>query len=98
MNEIKLPGYLKALAVLLLIIVIVFVLIVGRSLFVPIMLGGYIAMLMIPVCSWMEEKKIPRVLSAIIALLSSLASIVGLVLLVILQIKGFSRDLDHVSE
>jgi predicted PurR-regulated permease PerM len=82
MNEIKLPGYLKALVVLLLIIVIIFILIIGRGLLIPLMLGGYIAMLMIPACNWMEEKKIPRVLSAVIALLTSIAAIIGIALLV----------------
>lgn len=98
MTELRLPGYLKALAILSLLIVIVYILIIGRSLLIPIMLGGYIAMLLIPVCNWMEKKKIPRIVSALISLLTSLAIIIGLILLVILQVRSFSRDLDDVSD
>ncbi len=98
MTEIRLPGYLKALAILSLLIVIVYILIIGRSLLIPIMLGGYIAMLLIPVCNWMEKKKLPRIVSALISLLTSLAVIIGLILLVILQVRSFSRDLDDVSD
>ncbi|MEX2512037.1 MAG: AI-2E family transporter [Cyclobacteriaceae bacterium] len=97
MTEIKLPSYLKALVILLLLIVILFILIIGKSLLIPLMLGGYVAMLLIPACNWME-KKLPRVLATTIALLTSLAIMVGLILLVILQVRKFARDLDDVSE
>lgn len=97
MTTIKLPGYLKALTILLLLIVIVFILIVGRSLLIPLMLGGYIAMLLIPACNWMETKRLPRPLAALVALLTSLSVIIGLVALVILQVRSFSRDFEDVS-
>ncbi len=97
MTTIKLPGHLKALTILLLLIVIVFILIVGRSLLIPIMLGGYIAMLLIPVCNWMESKRVPRPLAALISLLTSLAVILGLIALVVLQVRSFSRDFEDVT-
>lgn len=97
MTKIKLPGHLKALTILLLLIVIIYILIIGRSLLIPIMLGGYIAMLLIPACNWMETKRFPRPLAAVVALLTSLAVLVGLILLVILQVRSFSRDFEDVS-
>ncbi|MBD3626645.1 AI-2E family transporter [Cyclobacterium sp.] len=97
MTELKLPGHLRALTILLLLIVIVFILIIGRSLLIPLMLGGYIAMLLIPACTWMESKKIPRPIAAFVALLTSLAAIVGLIVLVILQVKSFSSDFEDVT-
>ncbi len=98
MNKLVLPGYLKTLVILLLIIVIIFVLIVGRSLLIPLMLGGYIAMLMIPLCNWMEARKSPRVLSAIFSLLLSIIIIGGIITLVVVQVSNFARDLEDVSE
>ncbi|EON78943.1 hypothetical protein ADIS_0536 [Lunatimonas lonarensis] len=98
MNQSTIPGYLKVLSVLLLIIVVVFIMILGRSLLIPLFLGGYIAMLMIPVCNWMESKKLPRTLSAVIALLGSITVIVGIVLLVILQVKSFAKDFEDVTD
>jgi predicted PurR-regulated permease PerM len=98
MKQSTIPSYLKVLSVLLLIIVVVFIMILGRSLLIPLFLGGYIAMLMIPVCNWMESKKLPRTLSAVIALLGSITIIVGIVLLVILQVKSFTKDFEDVTD
>jgi predicted PurR-regulated permease PerM len=98
MDTYKIPGYLKVLAILLLIIIIVYILIIGRSLLIPLFLGGYIAMLMIPFCDWMESKKIPRIISGLISLLSAIVIILGLILLVILQVRNFSKDFDDVTD
>lgn len=98
MDKYRIPGYLKVLAILLLIIVIVYILITGRSLLIPLFLGGYIAMLMIPFCNWMEGKKIPRIFSAIISLLCAIVVILGILLVVILQVRSFSRDFYDVTD
>lgn len=98
MDKYRIPGYLKVLAILLLIIVIVFILTIGRSLLIPLFLGGYIAMLMIPFCNWMEKNKIPRVLSGIISLLCAIVLILGIVLVVILQVRNFAKDFDDVTD
>lgn len=97
MEKYKIPVYLKVLAVLLLIIVIIFVLTIGRSLLIPLFLGGYIAMLMNPFCDWMESKKIPRILSGVISLLCALVFIMGILSVVILQVRDFSKDFDDVT-
>ena len=97
-NEIKLPGYLKVLCVLLLLVLIVYIMIAGRSLLIPLTLGGYIAMLLIPVCAWMESKKLPRPLAAVFSLLGFSTIIIGLIVLVILQVSSFTRDLNNVSD
>lgn len=98
MDKYKIPGYLKVLAILLLIIVVIFILTIGRSLLIPLFLGGYIAMLMIPFCNWMESNRIPRILSGIISLLSAIIGILGLIFLVILQVRNFARDFDDVTD
>lgn len=98
MNELKLPPYLKILSILVLIIVIIYIMILGKSLLIPLLLGGYIAILMIPACNWMEARKIPRILSAVIALLGSIAMIVGIILIAILQVRSFAKDFEDVSE
>lgn len=98
MEKYDIPAYLKVLAILLLIIVVVFILTIGRSLLIPLFLGGYIAMLMIPFCNWMESKRVPRILSGIISLLSAIIGILGLILLVILQVRNFAKDFNDVSD
>jgi predicted PurR-regulated permease PerM len=100
MNEIKikLPPYLKALAVLLLIIVIVFILIVGRSLLVPLFLAGLISILLTPLAEFLEKKGISRILSTVISLLSGLLSILGLLAFIVYQVASFGKDLGNVRE
>lgn len=97
MQTIKLPGYLKVLSITTLIIIIVFVLITGRAILIPIFLAGYIAMLMTPVCNWMEKYRIPRTVSAIVSLLAAISIIIGIIHTVILQVRSFSRDLEGVD-
>ncbi|RZS98519.1 AI-2E family transporter [Cecembia calidifontis] len=93
-----LPAYLKALSVLLLIIVIIFILILGKSLLIPLFLAGFISALLIPLSNWLESKKFSRISSSLLALLSSLLGILGLLTFIAFQVASFSRDLDNVGE
>lgn len=97
-NILQLPAYLKALFVLLLIIVIVFILIIGRSILVPLFLAGLISVLLTPMGNWLESKKISRTLSTIIALFSGIIAILGMFTFVVLQVASFSKDLENVGE
>ncbi len=92
-----LPPYLKALSVMLFIIVLVFFLIVGKGLLVPLFMGGFFAILFTPITNWMEVKKIPRVLSTILALLLMIAFVGGLIVFIVGNVKSFTRDFENVS-
>jgi len=98
MGKIELPGYLKVLSITVLIIIIVFILITGRAILIPVFLAGYIAMLMTPACNWMEAHKIPRTVSAVLALLTAIAIILGIIHIVIVQVISFTRDLEGVDQ
>ncbi|MHA7129106.1 AI-2E family transporter [Algoriphagus namhaensis] len=94
-----LPPYLKVLAVLLLIIVLVYILIIGKPLLVPIFMGGFFAILLTPFSNWMEKGKVPRVVSCLVALLTMAAIVVGLVTFVVVTVSNFTNDFDSdVSE
>lgn len=97
-QDIRLPKYLKILAILLLIIAIVFIMIIGRNLLIPLLLAGYISALLTPISDWLESKKFPRTLSSIIALLTGLISILGILTFIGLQVASFTRDLDNVGD
>lgn len=92
-----LPPYLKALSVMLFIIVLIFFLIVGKSLLIPLFMGGFFAILFIPLTNWLEKKKVPRVLSTIIALLLMITMVGGLISFVIGNVTGFTKDFENVS-
>jgi len=93
----SMPPYLKALSVLIFIIVLVFFLIIGKSLLVPLFMGGFFAVLFTPLSNWLEKKKIPRTLSSIISLLLNIALVVGLLIFIISTVTNFTKDFDNVS-
>ncbi|WP_296701257.1 AI-2E family transporter [Algoriphagus sp.] len=93
----SLPSYLKALSVLIFIIVLVFFLIVGKSLLVPLFMGGFFAVLFTPFSNWLEKHKVPRTLSSIISLLLNIALVVGLLAFIISTVSNFTQDFDNVS-
>lgn len=98
MTTAKPPGYVKAVYISLLIIIIIFVMIMGKPIFVPMMVSGYIAMLMTSFCDRLERHKIPRSLSAFIALLLCTIVISGVIYFIVTQIQSFTTDLESNIE
>ncbi len=96
-NKLQLPPILRALSTMVMMIVIVFFLIIGRGLLIPLFMGGFFAILFTPLSNWLESKKVPRVLSTIISLVAMIAVVAGLVSFVIGTVSNFSQDFDDVS-
>ncbi|TVP46117.1 MAG: AI-2E family transporter [Mongoliibacter sp.] len=97
-KKLILPNYLKILAILFLIIAIVFIMVVGRNLLIPLLLAGYISALLTPISDWLETKKFSRTSSSIVALLTGLIGILGLLTFIGFQVASFTRDLDNVGD
>ncbi|PZX50569.1 AI-2E family transporter [Algoriphagus chordae] len=93
----NLPSYLRALSVMIFIIVLVFFLIVGKSLLVPLFMGGFFAILFTPLSLWLESKKVPRILSCIISLLAMTSLVGGLLTFIIGNVANFTKDFDDIS-
>lgn len=89
----QVPPYIKAVYISLLIIIIIFVMILAKPILVPLMLSGYIAMLMTPFCNKLESKKIPRSLSAFAAVLLIIVAIAGMLYFAFTQVKNFTADM-----
>jgi predicted PurR-regulated permease PerM len=96
-EKINLPTYIKALLVMIFILVLIFFLIVGKNILIPLAMGGFFAVLFTPFCNWLESKKTPRVLSTILALLVMIALVGGLLAFVIGTITSFTNDFENVS-
>lgn len=94
----SMPSYLKALSVLIFIIVLVFFLIIGRSLLVPLFMGGFFAVLFTPLANWFEKNKIPRTLACVFSLLINIAVVVGFLFFIISTITNFTKDFENVSD
>jgi len=96
--ETNIPGYIKTVYIALLIIIIVFFMIVAKALLVPLLISGYIAMLLTSTCNALERRKIPRSVSAFVCLLLFISLIAGILVLIYFQVKGFMTDLgDNLS-
>jgi len=93
METLRVPNYIKTVYIALLIIIIVFTMIIAKKLLVPLLISGYIAMLLTSACNRLERHKIPRSISAAICLLLFIALIGGVLFFIYTQINGFMDDL-----
>jgi len=91
--ELKVPAYIKTVFIALLIIIIVFFMIVAKGILVPLLVSGYIGMLLTAPCNMLERRKIPRSLSAAICLLIFVGLIGAVLVFIYMQVKGFTADL-----
>ena len=89
---------MRALSVMVFIIVLVFFLVIGKSLLIPLFMGGFFAILLTPLSVFLEKYRIPRTLSCLISLLVMIAFIVGLISFIVNNIVNFTRDFEDVSE
>ncbi|MFP9097638.1 AI-2E family transporter [Flavobacterium sp. RHBU_24] len=90
--ELKVPPYIRAFIIGLLIIMIVFFMIVAKSLLVPLLISGYMAMLLTSSCNWLERHKIPRSISAALCLLVFIAVLGGILVFIYIQVRQFTND------
>lgn len=93
MNIQKVPPYIKVVYISLLIIIIIFFMIVAKQILVPLVLSGYIAMLLTSTCNRLERRKIPRSVSAALSLIVFIIVISGILFFIYMQVKGFSNDI-----
>ena len=88
----------KIVQYLLATVCIIFLLYTGRSLFIPLFFGLLIAIVLYPVCKWLELKKIPRSLAIAISLSIVMIFIAALVFLFAWQWQTFSKDIPMLRE
>ena len=96
-KTIQLPSYLKALAVLSLMILVVFILIVGKSILIPLALGAFFAVLFTPFSLFLEKYRFPRILSSIVSLVLMIGLVAGLLSFIVSNLISFSADFAGVS-
>lgn len=93
MNEYKLPTYLKLVVILAGIVLTVYVMIVAKSILVPLLISGLLAVLISPLASWLESRGVPKILSTFISLIALLAFLFGLIYFFYNQLIGLAGDL-----
>lgn len=94
MNRAAIPPYIKFVFMSLLIIIIVFFMIMARQILIPLMLSGYLAMLLTSFCNRLEKHRVPRSLSAFIALLLATIALSAFIYFVVAQVSNFASDVE----
>lgn len=64
----------------------------GKTLFIPLFYGLFIAIVMFPLCRWLEQKKWPRGLAIALCLFIVTILIAALILLFVLELKALGKD------
>jgi len=65
--NVKLPLYAKLVTILLGIVLVVFVMITAKSVLVPLLVSGLLAVLITPLSGWFEKRGLPKALSAVLS-------------------------------
>ena len=92
------PVYLKLSAILVSLIAMVYILFTLRETIVPLAFSVLLAILLHPVCLWLERRKVPRIGAILLSILSIFIVIVGLVYIVSIQIGSFAEELPRITE
>jgi len=83
---------------MLAIILLLSILYLGKSFFIPIAIGGVLATLFLPFCKWMEIKKVPKWLAVTTCLALFLMIVAGIILLLSWQITALANDFSILKD
>ena len=95
--EPRLPFIARLAAVLLSITLILFLMVKGSGIIIPLFFSLLIAFMVLPLAKWLERHRVPRVLAAIIAVLVFVIFVAGLGYFLGAQIGQFSKDLPQLG-
>ncbi|MBC7388856.1 MAG: AI-2E family transporter [Opitutaceae bacterium] len=88
----------KIIQILLLGVLLVGVLVYASQVLKPIALAIMLSMLMAPLCSWLDNKGMPRTFSSLICVLILLICITGVLTIVTAQFMNFSEDMPLIEK
>jgi predicted PurR-regulated permease PerM len=92
------PFYLKITLVLLMLSVIGGLIFIGQDIIIPLAFSILLAVLLLPFNTYLEKKRVPRVLAIIISLTVSIVFIGGVVYFLSSQIARFMNDVPAIKE
>ena len=92
------PFYLKLTLVLLMLSVIGGLIFIGQDIIIPLAFAILLAVLLLPFNTYLEKKRVPRVLAIIISLTLSIVFIGGVIYFLSSQIARFMNDVPAIKE
>lgn len=95
--KVKLPVYLKFTVILLSIVLIVVIMKEAKTILAPLLISGFLAVLVSPFTSWQEKKGIPRIFAVMISLIALAAFITGTIYFFYNQMLGFAPELAAIE-
>lgn len=97
MIKAKNRSIVKIAATLLVIYLLIYGLHTMQDFFIPMIFSGLLSFLLVPIVTFLESKKVPRILAIVLTLLVAMALIVLLFTLVIAQISTFDEIIPAIS-
>lgn len=99
MSPVKLPFYVKLALLLVSIVLIMFLLIEGKNIFIPMVFALLISVLLYPLCRFFEQRlRLGRSLAAILCILLFIAAIGTFIYFLTQQVINFSEDLPEFEK
>lgn len=92
------PVYLKLASILVAVISTVYILFVVRETIIPLAFSVLLAILLHPVCTWLERHRVPRIGAILLSILALFVVLVILVYVVSIQIGSFAEELPRITE
>lgn len=98
MTTMQQPFYFRLTMILLMLVLISAIIYLGQDLVIPLSLATLIAILLIPVCQFLQKRGIPKVPAILIALLITVLFIGGIIWFLSSQIAGFLNDSEQIKK
>ncbi len=71
---------------------------ITKGFLVPITFGALLAMLFVPLCTWLEKRGVGKALSAVLCVLAFVALASGIIALLSWQLSGLAHDADQITK
>lgn len=95
--EVKFPFYARMVIILLGIVLTVFIMIEAKPVLVPLLIAGFLAVLISPVTSWLEKFRLPKFLAVALSVVALIALLSGLMFFFYNQLLGFANDISQLE-
>jgi len=97
MRPVKLGFYARLALILHAVILILFIMNIGKTVFIPLFFAFLVAMLLYPVTSFLERRRFPRGIAAFLSVLIFIVIIAALVWFFSAQVISFSKDIPRLQ-
>ncbi|MEO7211853.1 AI-2E family transporter [Mucilaginibacter sp.] len=92
------PHLDRTLRILLIFVLVFGILYLGAPVFIPLTFGAVLAMLLLPVCHWLQRLGLNNGFASVLSLIALLLLVSGLILLLEIQLSDIAQDLSKIQQ